>query len=141
MLEPPITTPTRRKTAPKTAKLDPAILDKIARAFAQVGQNLKGTRLIGDENGDNETENVRLVNIRETRYFSAGFAVIGFVLFWIYASFVLVNMNYAHGYVFKQPPAKGRVKKRGNMFVHSSLTLVLNKQVHSDAPIAQPRAF
>lgn len=113
MLEAPVGTKQRRKVGVgsarppplregTTAAVHPVIFDKIARAFERVGRDLKGQTPIGQLNNDDQgeedvTENVRLVNIRETRYFSAGFAVIGFVLFWIYASFVLVNMNYTYG--------------------------------------------
>lgn len=112
MLQPPIGKPELRKRKGQGV----SVIQRVGRALEHVGRTLHIGQDYEDEEGialddavgPSENSNVRLVNIRETRYFAAGWAALGFVLWWIYAAFILVNMNYTYGYTqMRLPPSPG----------------------------------
>jgi hypothetical protein len=116
MLQTPVgKTQVRKRRGPHPT--EKVVVQRVGRALEQAGRNLHiGQDYENDDVNDDVEErtssspppNVRLVNIRETRYFAAGWAVIGFVLWWIYAAFILVNMNYTYGYTqMRLPPSPG----------------------------------
>lgn len=43
-------------------------------------------------------KNLKLVNIREARFSSAAYAVVGFIICYIYWSFIVLNMNYTYDF-------------------------------------------
>jgi hypothetical protein len=109
MLEPPVARQRNPTRVTGHARVAQRVAQRVGRALERVGQDLRT-----DDNKEEEEQeegglsNVRLVNINETRYFGAGYAALGFVLWWIYAAFILVNMNYTYGYTqMRLPPSPG----------------------------------
>jgi hypothetical protein len=118
MLQTPVGKPqVRRRKGGGGLATERAVVQRVGRALEQVGRELHiGQQQDGEDvvevdeqtSPPTTTTNVRVVNIRETRYFAAGYAALGFVLWWIYAAFILVNMNYTYGYTqMRLPPSPG----------------------------------
>jgi hypothetical protein len=79
-------------------------LKKISDAFFQLASEIDpGTQAIGNtaaiERDDPLTKRrLKIVNTRENRYGAAIFCGVGFVLYWAYVSFILLNMNYTYDF-------------------------------------------
>lgn len=50
------------------------------------------------EQNEYDPKALRILNIRETRFMAAGFGVFGYLLNFVYISFILINMNYTYNY-------------------------------------------
>lgn len=83
-----------------------AEMSKISQAFFQLASDIQPSVHIGNvdeaerikEDDPLNKKRLKVVNTRENRYGAALFAAIGFILFWSYPAFILLNMNYTYGY-------------------------------------------
>lgn len=83
----------------------------LSRSFAKLAQDVNTFQKIGEgdeadpeEEPEQEQEDpynatvIRKLNIREVRYGAAAFSGLGYVLYFVYFSFILLNLNYSYGY-------------------------------------------
>ena len=56
------------------------------------------------EDNPNDPKQLKIVNIRETRYSAGVFCGVGYILCYIYISFILVNMNYTYDFTQMRLP-------------------------------------
>jgi hypothetical protein len=70
-------------------------------AKSALGQEEEEEGAVANGNGEQneyDPKALRILNIRETRFMAAGFAVFGYLLNFAYISFILINMNYTYDY-------------------------------------------
>lgn len=115
----PTTTTTTTQKRRHTMRAFSEEMRKLSQAFFQLASDIQPSQssLIKNDSAERERiarddplEKRRLlvVNTRENRYGAAIFCVFGFLLWWAYAAFILLNSNYTYGFTqFRLPNSPG----------------------------------
>jgi len=96
---------------------DVSVHKKVGAVLARAGGDLQAISAQPSLNNDNEEEepqnvfsieNLRVMNIRGTRYGTAAYVALGYGLCWSYIAFIMINANITYDYTqMRLPPSPG----------------------------------